>query len=278
MAFEQVVYDPVQSDTQDSRRMCTRRRVLIPLCVAALLASVGLYTLKTRQASRQGASVKVENGFLGLFSDGTNSCQTVTTQPGFDLTSYISAPWYIQQQMAIQYLPVENNICVEARYSYKKGFWPGQTIAVQNFARKPDGSQRDTAGFLCAGPGKDTTDPAKLQVGPCFLPQLEGVFSGPYWIIAYNEAEGYALVSGGQPYIQMANGCATGTGINNSGLWILTRQQLRNEVLVQKVRQIALQQGFDISVLNDVDNTNCQGTPAPGGCTGLSCGGSVSSA
>ena len=96
---------------------------------------------------------------------------------------------------------------------------------------------------------------SKLKVAPCFLPKI---FSGDYWVVAYDEGEGYALVSGGQPTKQGQNGlCTTGTGTNGSGLWIFTRKQERDEALVTKVRSIATDKGFDISVLNDVDQTNC---------------------
>ena len=44
---------------------------------------------------------------------------------------------------------------------------------------------------------------------------------GPYWELAYDENEGYALVSGGQPTEETTDGlCVPGDGINNSGLWI----------------------------------------------------------
>ena len=78
--------------------------------------------------------------------------------------------------------------------------------------------------------------------------------------MAYDEDEGYALVSGGQPTEHAPDGgegCSTGTGTNGAGLWIFSRRRERDEQLVQKVRNIAREQGFDLSVLNDVDQTNC---------------------
>merc|ERR1712190_210747 len=47
-----------------------------------------------------------------------------------------------------------------------------------------------------------------------------------------------------------------------AGLWIFTRQQRRDEALVQKVRQMAQSKGFDLSVLNDVDQSNCPALPS----------------
>ena len=65
------------------------------------------------------------------------------------------------------------------------------------------------------------------------------------------------MVSGGQPKNAGENGCTTGTGTNNSGLWIFTRAQQRDEALIDSVRNIATAAGFDVSVLNDVDQSNC---------------------
>merc|ERR1712151_1024338 len=94
----------------------------------------------------------------------------------------------------------------------------------------------------------------KLAVAPCWLPSLT---AGPYWVLAFDDSEGYALISGGAPTKVAAGGCQTGSGINKAGLWVFTRQQTRNEALVQKIRGIASSKGFDLSVLNDVDNTAC---------------------
>merc|ERR1711924_89036 len=98
-------------------------------------------------------------------------------------------------------------------------------------------------------------NPAKLSVAPCFLPV--GLLGGPYWVLEYNEAEGYSLISGGQPSIETANGCKTGSGTNNAGLWIFTRKQERDQKLVDKVRELARNQGFDLTVLNDVVQEGC---------------------
>merc|ERR1711972_231151 len=99
----------------------------------------------------------------------------------------------------------------------------------------------------------------KLEVSPYFVPSFA---SGDYWVIDYDESQGYALISGGAPKIEGQGGlCRTGTGVNQAGLWIFTRQQSRDEALVQKVRQMAQSKGFDLSVLNDVDQTNCPPLP-----------------
>ena len=45
--------------------------------------------------------------------------------------------------------------------------------------------------------------------------------------------------------------------VDLSGLWIFTRAQERDEELVNKVRAFAEDAGIDTSVLNDVDQSNC---------------------
>lgn len=189
-----------------------------------------------------------------ILQQATGGCKPVTTQANFDMEAFVAGRWYIQQQAVTKYLPASQNNCVYAEYQVlpKKSFW-GYTIQVHNHAEEANGKVFDSGKYICAK-SADPTDPAKLEVAPCFLPALT---AGPYWVLAYNEEEGYALVSGGQPDIETPQGCRTGTGTNDSGLWIFTRSQARVEATVQKARDIATQQGFDLSVLNDVNQASC---------------------
>jgi lipocalin len=179
--------------------------------------------------------------------------KTITTVENFDIVSYTSAPWYVHQQAQNVYTPIERNYCTKAEYTLKDNptFPWGYTVGVYNTAEYESGVTVE--GNLCAYQTEESD--SKLAVAPCWLPKQ---FAGPYWIIAYNETEGYALISGGQPTIVGENGlCRTGTGINNSGLWIFTRSQIRDEALITKVRSIAEEIGFDTSILNDVDQSSC---------------------
>jgi lipocalin len=176
-----------------------------------------------------------------------------------DLDSYISSRWYIQQQMETSYLPKTHNWCVYAEYSRlaKKSFW-GYDVQVHNHAEEKDGtvhdSNKDIGGSGILAKVLDEKR-GQLEVAPYFLPTF---LAGPYWVIDYSEQEGYTLVSGGPPSKEGTNGkCRTGTGTNNAGLWIFTRQQKRDEKIIAKVRGIAESKGFDLSVLNDVDHSNC---------------------
>lgn len=253
-------YQPVGHQPSARPSFFRRHRRLVLFTATLSLAVFAAYAVMGNAQWRTGNFTADTR----LFATG-NSCKPVTTQANFDLDSFISKPWYIQQQMEISYQPASQLYCVEATYAKKDkpDIW-GHSIQVRNYAREADGTVRDTKDFLCAAeqgaglpPSLGSDDPAKLQVGPCFLPQIPYLTVGPYWIIAYNEEEGYALISGGQPTIKTKDGCRTGSGTNGSGLWIFTRERARNEALVQKVRGIAAEQGYDLSVLLDVDQTNC---------------------
>lgn len=185
-------------------------------------------------------------------------CQPVSTQPNFNLTTFISKRWYAQQQMPVLYLPASQNFCVWAEYRMrtKPTTW-GYTISVHNHAQDEKGRIYDSGDNLICAKLADPIDPAKLEVGLCLVPAVVGIFSGPYWIVAYNEEEGYALVSGGQPFKETSAGCRTGSFVTGAGLWVFTRQQQRDPELVEKVRGIAQAQGFDLGVLNDVDQSHC---------------------
>lgn len=169
----------------------------------------------------------------------------------------------VQQQAENAYSSREFNQCVTAQYVKKdsKTFW-GYDIGVYNVAS--NGSGEEMVGELCAAVVTD----GQLQVAPCFLPKRS---AGPYWIVDYQEGdddenEGYALISGGQPKNVVTKGtdvntcgvdgdspcCKGGDGVNNSGLWIFTRQKNPPQSLVNEVRNIAKQKGFATSILFDV--------------------------
>lgn len=181
--------------------------------------------------------------------------QAAKTGIPFDTKWYANGTWYIQQQMAIVYLPKGFNNCVAATYTIlPKPSILGYNIDVHNHAENPQGEQPSGPKDICSQIVNGTA--GKLRVAPCFVPAS---LAGPYWIVAYDQAAGWALVSGGPPTEQGDNGkCKTGTGVNGSGLWIFTRQQLRDDAVVNKVRFLADSLGFDLSVLADVDQSTCK--------------------
>jgi lipocalin len=177
------------------------------------------------------------------------------TVENFNITDFISGKWYIQQEMPTQYLPVSQNFCIEADYALKGRNVFGWDIQVHNFAQEKDGTIHDSGTFLCAKVVNKAR--GQLKVGPCFLPPWLLGSSGAYWVMAFDSVKGYALISGGAPKVEAEGGCRTGSGTNDAGLWIFTRARQRNEAVLAEVRSIAAAKGFDLSVLNDVDQTNC---------------------
>merc|ERR1719424_2211059 len=73
----------------------------------------------------------------------------------------------------------------------------------------------------------------------------------------HDSGDKICAASAGQPTIDTGDGCKSGSGTNNSGLWVFTRGQERDDALVEKVRGLAKDQGFDLSVLRDVDQSAC---------------------
>jgi len=199
----------------------------------------------------------------------SETCPIVSVQPDFNLTEYVTGgKWYIQQQMAVLYLPKSQNFCVTANYS----FTSSTHVHVANYANEggvngkvyDSDKQVGILGGIC-GDLDDPSEPSKLSVGPCNLPSWLPGARGSYWIIAAGPSSShyeYALVSGGQPTHRADGGCRTGMGINDSGLWIFTRKAMRDDAVVSKLRALAQQKGFDVSVLNDVQQAGCEYKPA----------------
>jgi len=172
--------------------------------------------------------------------------------------------------MAVLYLPKSQNYCVTADYSFTDA--SRSRVHVANYANEggvngkvyDSDKQVGILGGIC-GDLDDPSEPSKLSVGPCNLPSWIPGARGPYWILAAGPSADnyeYALISGGQPTHKAAGGCRTGTGINDSGLWIFTRKAERDDAVVAKLRDVAAQKGFDISVLNDVQQDGCLYKPA----------------
>jgi len=188
------------------------------------------------------------------FLTSNAECAPVDVQENFVLEDYVTGDWFIHQQAVTQYLPVERNFCVRAQYTLRDSptFW-GYTVEVNNYAQDSNGNA--FGGPLCAKLDEAENNPAKLQVAPCFLPPI---VAGDYWVVAYSEEDGYALIAGGQPTVEGPDGCSSP---DSSGLWIFSRRSVRDVGLIELLRSIAKDKGFDLSVLNDVDHTECNGYP-----------------
>jgi len=188
--------------------------------------------------------------FLSLSKRSRHACLSKRPLP--------AKPWYSHQQAETADRPASRHHCVRIRYAAKtSASLLRYTFAVHDRARDASGNPADLR--HCAyQTGPTGADRSKLAVAPCYLPRFA---ASPRWVVAYDEADGYALVSGGQPAWsaeEPGEGCTNGRGLVNAGLWILLRTPERDEGLIRRVRDLAREKGFDLSVLRDVDQERCE--------------------
>ena len=193
------------------------------------------------------------------------ACKTVETVPDLDLSAYTTHPWFVQQQQVVRYQPLDAFYCVRAEYTLNDA---GDEVEVFNTARNGgvDGDPTNAQGMRLRAlvEDKDVSN-SKLLVGPTFLPRFT---YGPYWIVAVSPDTpdpelGYdwAIVSGGAPtrLTDQENGlCSTGSGTNDSGLWLFTREPIASAEVVELMRTTARELGFDTSVLKPVTQEGCE--------------------
>lgn len=109
-------------------------------------------------------------------------------------------------------------------------------------------------------------DAGKLKVGPSFIPSL---LYGPYWVAALADDYSWAVISGGPPTKASNGACtnvASGPGAlfgNGEGLWLFHRSPNPSGAMLAEMRAAAAQKGFDISLLQSVDQTGCEYAPFP---------------
>ena len=108
------------------------------------------------------------------------------------------ASWFVQRQQVTGYQSLDDLYCVSATYDLEGKtvpFFSGTVVSVFNVENKgsvtgppqnppnpKDPLKKPSA--LCARV-KDAAAPEKLEVAPCFLPNL---LAGPYWVVAAGPA------------------------------------------------------------------------------------------
>lgn len=187
------------------------------------------------------------------------------TNPKVNITEYIRKSWYIQQQQVNGYQSIDDLNCVVATYNKDNNsrvpFFSGEVLSVYNYANKDkvNGVSMGTnKSFLCARM-TNKSHPEKLIVSPCFLPNF---LSGPYWILSVGPKSNYyewAIVIGGQPTERISNTtCSTKTkGINNSGLWIFSRNKTLDKDNLDYLRNILIKKNISITNLLNVSQKGC---------------------
>jgi apolipoprotein D and lipocalin family protein len=204
---------------------------------------------------------------LILFVSSNNTCPNLElqTNPPLNLTEYIRSTWYIQQQQINGYQNLSDLYCVTATYNIDNNshvpFFKGTTISVYNYANmnKVNGVSMGNNSHLC-GRQPNSSEPEKLLVAPCFLPNL---FGGPYWIVLAGPNSSkyeWAVVSGGQPSVRVTNNTCTTkeTGVNNSGLWIFSRNKTLNNDALLFIHKDMKHKGLDTSKLYNVSQIGCR--------------------
>lgn len=107
---------------------------------------------------------------------------------------------------------------------------------------------------------EDPSDPAKILVGPKFLPKR---LYGPYWVVATDTtpgtpefaAKGYtwAIITGGPLTRLKSDGSCEPSG----GFWLFHRDPLASEEVIDEMRSKAQSLGIDTSVLLPVAQAGC---------------------
>lgn len=191
-------------------------------------------------------------------------CKAVQSLDSFDFMEYISAKWFAQEQRPGPFQPVSQNFCTTAQYSLiNESGEPnsnGYAINVLNIAQDAEGnvftSNDPGLGPLCGGKNVFPGDKdSELTVGLCPVPVFAFGDSN-YWVVAYDEEDGYALISGGQPDVPTSDGLCSYSN-PNAGLWIFSRCPEPNYEMISKYRQIARDNGIDPTVLNPVNHQGC---------------------
>ncbi len=205
------------------------------------------------------------------------ACKETKPMDSFDLDMYISKKWYCHRQLASPVQPIEIMNCVTAEYSLLDssglpfeavGLQNGYEIRVLNKSKDILGNVytsddatlydgRDSFGSLCAAkPSAADSKESQFIVNGCVLPASSQPSN--YWVLAYDEDEGMAVIATGQSTIPTGNGdglCTYGNPFG--GYFIFSRSPERNEVKMQKYLDILEENGIDTSIGVDVPHENC---------------------
>jgi apolipoprotein D and lipocalin family protein len=205
-----------------------------------------------------------DEGWKGRCCDNP-ICQALDVQTNVDLDEWTRATWYIQEQQVTGYQPAESLYCVAATYATRTEaqvpFFDGEVISVYNYGNLDAVNgplQNPDNRTLCARL-PDSSDPGKLSVAPCFLPNF---LAGPYWIIGIGrDSDGkydWAIVIAGEPTEKYGDGCTTRTeGVNGAGLWLFSRVPVAPDGTIQSMKEALAAQGISTSQLLKVNQTGC---------------------
>lgn len=180
-------------------------------------------------------------------------CNSPATVDKFDMTTYISLPWYSQRQLPTLYNNFDTLKCVRAQYRMGTDLGNGYTIEVNNQADNIYTGEKGIA-KLCAKAGSGT---GRLIVAPC---EISSEWGGPYWVHHYEEGDdGFVVVSSGDPYLPTLDTGRNGGGWNcgylpilDGGLWFMSRKPRATDAVREKAKGIIDGLGLSWGSMMDV--------------------------
>lgn len=212
-----------------------------------------------------GLAAAADVSLRGSLASG--DCKTVSPLAELNITEYLRATWYSQQQQLTSYQPASELFCVSATYNDEPDrtvpFFDGFVASAYNYATRQNvsGEPANTKdGMVLCARQQDPKVQGGLSVAPCFLPN---VFTGPYDVVGVGAAADgveydWAIVSGGQPSEKQADGlCTTKTGTYFGGLWLFTRETVASDATVAAARAKMADLGISTSQLVDVPQAGC---------------------
>ena len=223
------------------------------------------------KAAKAAKAVVAEAFTASEASEAASKCTTVAPISDLNFTEFLRATWFVQKQQETGYLKPADFFCVTATYNDegKKtlGGLGAKAISVYNYQNsgavngKPGGAITGNGSIVLCAREQDKSVPSKLLVAPCFLPNF---LAGDYWVVGIGEDAAtkkhtWAIVSGGQPTVEYADGCTTKkTGTNGSGFWFFTRAQVATPAVLAEMEAAAKKLGFTTSQLIDVPQAGCK--------------------
>ena len=191
----------------------------------------------------------------------TQECPPVATQGDFNLTEWVRASWFIQEQQVNDFQQPEDLFCVVATYELEGRtvpLWDGTVVSVYNYANRGavNGPGSDPEMEPLCGRLIDPSEPSSSIINaPCFLPNLA---AGPYWVVAAGpspERYTWGIISAGQPTVPASDGsgCSTSEeGVNDSGFWLISRSATLSQAELEDIRTVARMNGLTTSRLRTV--------------------------
>jgi hypothetical protein len=196
-----------------------------------------------------------------------SQCAPVKPVQDLDIDEFTRASWYVQEQPVNSYQNEAQLECVVATYDAgTSSFWQppvffdGVVLSVYNSydgGRPTVDADGSPINRLCASL-PNNNEPSKLLVAPCFLPTF---FGGRYWVIGFNTSSNgeydWAVISGGPPTQKYADGCTTGTGYFDSGLWIFSRRPVLPDEKLKEAKALLRQNNYTLQLLKKVRQADC---------------------